>query len=124
MAANKKTPYVILYWFSFKIILCILILCGRVSLPTSNPGPFDIEAAREKALVKSGHVTPQILDIFVTWPYYGYASTGGELIEVTEYFLKYLSKYIARDTNQDRKINVFMSFFLLPLGSCSLNRLK
>ena len=33
MAANKKTPYVILYWFSFKIILCILILCGRVSLP-------------------------------------------------------------------------------------------
>ena len=26
MAANKKTPYVILYWFSFKIILCILIL--------------------------------------------------------------------------------------------------
>ena len=31
--------------------------------PTSNPGPFDIEAAREKALVKSGHVTPQILDI-------------------------------------------------------------
>ena len=92
--------------------------------PTSNPGPFDIEAAREKALVKSGHVTPQILDIFVTWPYYGYASTGGELIEVTEYFLKYLSKYIARDTNQDRKINVFMSFFLFPLGSCSLNRLK
>ena len=60
----------------------------------------------EKALVKSGHVTPQILDIFVTWPYYGSASTGGELIEVTEYFLKYLSKYI--DTNQDRKINVFM----------------
>ena len=93
-------------------------------MTTSNPGPFDIEAAREKALVKSGHVTPQILDIFVTWPYYGYASTGGELIEVTEYFLKYLSKYIARDTNQDRKINVFMSFFLLPLGSCSLNRLK
>ena len=39
--------------------------------PTSNPGPFGIEAAREKALVKSGHVTPQILDIFVTWPYYG-----------------------------------------------------
>ena len=32
-------------------------------LATSNPGPFDIEAAREKALVKSGHVTPQILDI-------------------------------------------------------------
>ena len=30
---------------------------------TSNPGPFGIEAAREKALVKSGHVTPQILDI-------------------------------------------------------------
>ena len=56
-------------------------------------------------------MTPQILDIFVTWPYYGYASTGGELIEVTEYFLNYLSKYIARDTNQDRKINVFMSFF-------------
>ena len=79
--------------------------------PTSNPGPFGIEAAREKALVKSGHVTPQILDIFVTWPYYGYASTGGELIEVTEYFLNYLSKYIARDTSQDRKINVFMSFF-------------
>ena len=78
---------------------------------TSNPGPFGTEAAREKALVKSGHVTPQILDIFVTWPYYGYASTGGELIEVTEYFLNYLSKYIARDTNQDRKINVFMSFF-------------
>ena len=67
--------------------------------PTSNPGPFGIEAAREKALVKSGHVTPQILDIFVTWPYYGYASTGGELIEVTEYFLKYLSKHIARNTN-------------------------
>ena len=22
MAANQKTPYVILYWFSFKIILC------------------------------------------------------------------------------------------------------
>ena len=80
-------------------------------LSTSNPGPFGIEAAREKALVKSGHVTPQILDIFVTWPYHGYASTGGELIEVTEYFFKYLSKYIARDANQDRKINVFMSFF-------------
>ena len=31
--------------------------------PTSNPGPFDIEAAREKALVKSGHVTSQILDM-------------------------------------------------------------
>ena len=31
--------------------------------PTSNPGPFDIEAVQEKALVKSGHVTPQILDI-------------------------------------------------------------
>ena len=30
---------------------------------TSNPGPFDTEAAREKALVKSGHVTPQILDM-------------------------------------------------------------
>ena len=30
---------------------------------TSNLRPFDIEAAREKALVKSGHVTPQILDI-------------------------------------------------------------
>ena len=29
----------------------------------SNPGPFGIEAAREKALVKSGHVIPQILDI-------------------------------------------------------------
>ena len=28
MAANKKTPYVILYWFSFKILLCMLILCG------------------------------------------------------------------------------------------------
>ena len=28
MAANKKTPYVILYWFSFKIILWMLILCG------------------------------------------------------------------------------------------------
>ena len=28
MAANKKTPYVILYWFSFKIILCMLILCA------------------------------------------------------------------------------------------------
>ena len=56
--------------------------------PTSNPGPFGIEAAREKALVKYGHVTPQILDIFVTWPYYGYASTGGELIEVTEYIFK------------------------------------
>ena len=25
----KKTPYVILYWFSFKIILCMLILCGN-----------------------------------------------------------------------------------------------
>ena len=23
----KKTPYVILYWFSFKIILCMFILC-------------------------------------------------------------------------------------------------
>ena len=32
-------------------------------ISTSNPGPFGIEAAREKALVKSGHVTPQILDI-------------------------------------------------------------
>ena len=30
---------------------------------TSNPGPFGIEAAGEKALVKSGHVTPQIMDI-------------------------------------------------------------
>ena len=26
---------------------------------------------------------------------------GGELVEVTEYFFNYLSKYIARDTNQD-----------------------
>ena len=26
----KKTPYVILYWFSFKIIFCMLILCGMV----------------------------------------------------------------------------------------------
>ena len=26
----KKTPYVILYWFSFKIILCMLILCDSV----------------------------------------------------------------------------------------------
>ena len=42
---------------------------------------FGIEAAREKALVKSGHVTPQILDIFVTWPYYGYASTGVSLYQ-------------------------------------------
>ena len=88
---------------------------------TSNPGPFGIEAAREKALVKSGHMTPQILDIFVTWPYYGYASTGGELIEVTEYFLKYLSKYIARDTNQVEKSKFFYVIFLFPLGSCSLN---
>ena len=68
--------------------------------PTSNPGPFGIEAAREKALVKSGHVTPQILDIFVTWPYYGYASTGGEPVVVSlskllNIFLKCLSKYIA-----------------------------
>ena len=30
MAANKKTPYVILYWFSFKILLCMLILCAEV----------------------------------------------------------------------------------------------
>ena len=82
-------------------------------LPTSNPGPFDIEAAREKALVKSGHVTPQIRDIFVTWPYHGYASTEGELIEVTEYFLKYLSKYIARDTNQDR---MFLCHFFISAG--------
>ena len=87
----------------------------RERCATSNPGPFGIEAAREKALVKSGHVTPQILDIFVTWPYYGYASTGGEpvvsLSKLLNIFLKCLSKYIARDTNQDRKINVFMSFF-------------
>ena len=34
-----------------------------IYISTSNPGPFGIEAAREKALVKSGHVTPQILDI-------------------------------------------------------------
>ena len=45
---------------------------------TSNPGPFGIEAAREKALVKSGHMTPQILDIFVTWPCNCYAMKGGE----------------------------------------------
>ena len=37
-----------------------------------------IEAAREKALVKSDHMTPQILDIFVTWPCNCYAITGGE----------------------------------------------
>ena len=59
-----------------------------ITSATSNPGPFGIEAAREKALVISGHVTPRILDIFVTWPYYGYASTGGELIKVTEYIFK------------------------------------
>ena len=41
------------------------------------PGPFGIEAVQEKALVKSGHVTPQILDIFVTWPCNCYAITGG-----------------------------------------------
>ena len=70
-----------------------------------------------KALVKSGHVTPQILDIFVTWPYYGYASTGGgggELIEVSKLlniFKNIFQIHTARDTNQDRKINVFMSFF-------------
>ena len=44
---------------------------------TSNPGPFGIEATRGKALVKSGHMTPQILDIFVTWPCNCYAITGG-----------------------------------------------
>ena len=49
-----------------------------INRATSNPGPFGIEAAREKALVKSGHVTPQILDIFVTWPCNCYAITGGE----------------------------------------------
>ena len=51
-------------------------MISSVYTPTSNPGPFGIEAAREKALVKSGHVTPQILDIFVTWPYYGYVARG------------------------------------------------
>ena len=35
------------------------------------------QAAREKALVKCGHVTPQIVDIFVTWPYYDHATMGG-----------------------------------------------
>ena len=35
-------------------------------IPTSNPRPFGIEAAQEKTLVKSGHMTPQILVIFVT----------------------------------------------------------
>ena len=91
---------------------------------TSNPGRFGTEAAREKPLVKSGHVTPQILDIFVTWPYYSYASTGGELIKVTEYFLKYLSKYIARDMNQDRKINVFMLFFSAGIMFSQQTQLK
>ena len=47
-------------------------------LPTSNQWPFGIEAVREKALVKSGHMTPQILDIFVTWPCNCYSITGGE----------------------------------------------
>ena len=46
----------------------LLLGIVRTANTTSNPGPFGIEAAREKALVKSGHVTPQILDIFVTWP--------------------------------------------------------
>ena len=35
------------------------------------------QAAQEKALVKCGHVTPQIVDIFVTWPYYDHATMGG-----------------------------------------------
>ena len=41
----------------------VYICLGGSRCTTSNPGPFGIEAAREKALVKSGHVTPQILDI-------------------------------------------------------------
>ena len=45
-----------------KIVQAFFHLDGTIP-PTSNPGPFNIEAAREKALVKSGHVTPQILDI-------------------------------------------------------------
>ena len=49
-----------------------------VNTSTSNPGPLGIEVAREKALVKSGHMTPQILDIFVTWSCNCYAITGGE----------------------------------------------
>ena len=39
------------------------LLYSTIQKSTSNPGPFDIEAAREEALVKSGHVTPQILDV-------------------------------------------------------------
>ena len=80
------------------IVFCPLVPPSWISLvdPTSAMYAsaiyvsyiYGIEAAREKALVKSGHVTPQILDILVTWPYYGYASTGGELIEVTEYIFK------------------------------------
>ena len=40
-----------------------LYVCESKIIATSNPGPFGIKAAREKALVKSDHVTPQILDI-------------------------------------------------------------
>ena len=39
------------------------VIISKGAGSTSNPGPFGIEAAREKALVKCGHVTPQILDI-------------------------------------------------------------
>ena len=39
---------------------------------TSYPGPLRGSEAlvwEAKALVNTGHVTPKILDIFVTWPY-------------------------------------------------------
>ncbi len=61
----------------------------KVKLATQQPQTQGLlgygEVRRgEKALVKCGHMTPQIVDIFATWPYYCYVITGGEHI-VTEY---------------------------------------
>ena len=63
---------------ALKIIFAGVPYFKTLECPTSNPVPFCIETAREKALVKSGHVIPQILDIFVTWSCDCYAITGDE----------------------------------------------
>ena len=44
MAANKKNTYVILYCLSFKIILCMFILCGITKLSSTQQKIVGVEA--------------------------------------------------------------------------------
>ena len=105
--------YFHIYWSNFKILFyaCVVEGCSA-----------SLTIAREKQTSNLFHLRWSSVenrvsrDVLTGKVYYGYASTGGELIEVTEYFLNYLSKYIARDTNQDRKIKVFLCHFFISAG--------